>query len=219
MDRVPEPDLMTGEAQARAYAEADFAEPHEAFVVRFAEALPDAAPTQVVDLGCGPGDVAQRFARVYSSCRVTGVDGSPAMLAEGRRRLAKLPHGDRIDLVQGYLPGATLPLPRFDTVISNSLLHHLEDPAVIWDSVRAYGEPSATVFVMDLMRPASAEQARAMVDQYTAGEPEVLRSDFYHSLLAAYRPAEVKTQLGSAELSHLSVEVISDRHLIVFGRL
>ena len=35
MERIPEPDLMSEQEQARAYAEADFSEPHENFVDLF----------------------------------------------------------------------------------------------------------------------------------------------------------------------------------------
>ena len=66
-------------------------------------------------------------------------------------------------------------------------------------------------------RPASQADARALVERYASGEPAVLRTDFYNSLLAAYRPGEVEVQLKVAGLSHLATEVISDRHLIVWG--
>ncbi len=220
MDRVPEPELMNDAEQARAYAEADFAEPHERFVDLFTERHSDYTPTQVLDLGCGPGDVTMRFARRFGSTRVVGVDGSPAMLAAGQPVLKREPAlAARIDLVQGYLPGAALPSGPYDAVISNSLLHHLDDPLVIWNAIKAHGAAGARVFVMDLMRPDSRATAEAMVEQHAAGEPEVLRHDFFHSLLAAYTIDEVQQQLAQVELQALTVEAISDRHLIVHGRL
>jgi hypothetical protein len=56
--------------------------------------------------------------------------------------------------------------------------------------------PGAPVLVMDLMRPASPAAAEALVEQYAAGEPEVLRRDFYNSLLAAFEPGEVRAPAG-----------------------
>jgi len=38
-------------------------------------------------------------------------------------------------------------------------------------------------------------------------------------LLAAYRPDEVRQQLARAGLEDLTVEVVSDRHMIVWGTL
>jgi hypothetical protein len=85
--------------------------------------------------------------------------------------------------------------------------------------VRESGAPGARVLVMDLMRPASEAAAQALVDEYAANEPEVLRRDFYNSLLAAFEPAEVRAQLEAANLGHFAVEAVSDRHLLVRGLL
>ena len=52
---------------------------------------------------------------------------------------------------------------------------------------------------------------------YCGDEPEILQRDFYHSLLAAYRPDEVSDQLMEANLADLEVRIASDRHLLVTG--
>lgn len=89
---------------------------------------------------------------------------------------------------------------------------------VLWQMVNQFAKPGAAIFVMDLMRPDSQEQAEAMRRQYAANEPEILQQDFFNSLLAAYTPEEVKAQLQKAGLGHLKVEAVSDRHLLVSGR-
>lgn len=219
MKRIPEPELMDEAAQARAYAEADFSAPHQRFIELFREQFPGLEPQGgVLDLGCGPGDITRRFARTFPSCSVHGLDGAAAML----RHAEALQQGSgletRIRYIHGYLPGAALPLERYATIISNSLLHHLADPMVLWHSIIRHGAPGAAVFVMDLRRPDSRAAAGAMVGLYAAGEPEVLRHDFFHSLLAAYTPEEVAAQLAAAGL-RLAVTVVSDRHFTVSGYL
>ena len=72
---------------------------------------------------------------------------------------------------------------------------------------------------MDLMRPDDEHKARGIVERHAAGEPDVLREDFYHSLCAAFTPAEVRNQLDAAGLTHFAVEPISDRHMLVYGVL
>ena len=72
---------------------------------------------------------------------------------------------------------------------------------------------------MDLLRPSSQAEAHALVDQYAAEEPDILRADFFNSLLAAYRPTEVQSQLQLQGLSHLNLELVSDRHFIVWGQI
>ncbi len=216
MERAPEPELMDDPLQASAYAHADFAEPHQAIVDRFAACFPHHTVRRLLDLGCGSGDVTLRFARAYPEAEVLGVDGAEAMLAHARAAASAVDPAARVRFLRARLPAPFLP-GGFDTLISNSLLHHLADPATLWETAAHCAAPGAALFVADLARPASPEQARDLVERYAAGEPEILQRDFYHSLCAAYRPAEVRSQLERACLGHLRVEQISDRHLIAFG--
>lgn len=216
MERVPEPELMDDARQAAAYAHADFAEPHQAIVDRFRTCFPRHDVHRALDLGCGSGDVTVRFARAHPQAEVLGVDGAPAMLAHAHAAVRAAGLTGRVRFLHARLPAPSLPVG-FDTIISNSLLHHLADPAVLWQAVARCAAPGAAIFVADLARPASPEEARDFVERYAAGEPEILKRDFHHSLHAAYRPEEVQVQLARAGLGHLQVEKISDRHLAVFG--
>ncbi len=217
--RQPEPELMLEPEQARAYAEADFAAPHEGFVDAFAETFPGPVSGPVLDLGCGPGDVSLRFAARYPACEVDGLDGAPAMLVAGAALIASHPAADRVHLSAGCLPDARGPRAPYATIISNSLLHHLHDPAVLWQTILRDGAPGAAVFVMDLRRPDSVAAVKALVAEYAAEAPDVLRHDFEHSLHAAFTPDEVREQLANAGLDTFTVRVTSDRHMIIFGRL
>ncbi len=219
MERIPETMLMDDFEQARAYALADFAEPHSRFIELFRERFPDEAMEGVVlDLGCGPGDITKRFANAFPACRIHAIDGAESMLMFARQMIDFERLHERIRLFKRLLPTDSLPKTQYDAVICNSLLHHLEEPMVLWQSINDFAKPGAAVFVMDLMRPASPDQADAMRQKYAANEPQVLQQDFYQSLLAAYTPDEVEAQLLEAGLAHLAVEVISDRHLIISGR-
>jgi len=220
LPRIPEPELMDDPRQAAAYAAADFSEPHGMFIDRFQAAfLKDAIRGYVLDLGCGPADISMRFARRYPACRVDGVDGAACMLVEARRAIDSAGLSGRIRLVRGTLPGARLPRRRYSTIISNSLLHHLHDPGVLWESIKRYAAHRARVFVMDLRRPATEAAARKLVKRYAGEEPLILQRDFYNSLRAAFLPEEVGVQLREAGLGKLRIETVSDRHYTVFGRL
>ncbi|NJD32875.1 MAG: class I SAM-dependent methyltransferase [Gammaproteobacteria bacterium] len=220
MQRIPEPELMDEFEQARAYAEADFGEPNERFVGYFETEIEPPRCGTVLDLGCGPGDIVLRLARRHPELCVHGLDGSAAMLEFGRARLRAEPALEaRVRFVEGLLPGASLPLPRYDAVVSNSLLHHLHDPLVLWRAVRELGAPRAPVLVMDLYRPASTGVAQEIVEAYAGEEPEVLKRDFFNSLCAAFEPGEVREQLEACGLGSLGIRLVSDRHLLVAGRL
>ena len=90
-------------------------------------------------------------------------------------------------------------------------------PALSRIAYVSYAGGDADIYVADLRRPQDADAARRLVREYAADEPEILQRDFYNSLLAAFTPAEVEAQLAAAGLAGLSVEVISDRHLLVHG--
>ena len=206
--------------QARAYALADFAEPNERFVGYFESHCPELRTGAVLDLGCGPGDIVLRLASRHPDLVVHGLDGSAAMLHHASERLHETPAlGGRVQFVEGLLPGATLPLPGYDAVISNSLLHHLHEPRHFWQAVRESGKPGAAVLVMDLYRPASEQAAWAIVEQYSGGEPDVLKRDFFASLCAAFEPGEIRAQLHDCGLGALEVRTVSDRHVLVTGHL
>jgi ubiquinone/menaquinone biosynthesis C-methylase UbiE len=219
LQRIPEPELMNEPEQTRAYAETDFSAPHDAFVAHFRQRFPDFAGGAVIDLGCGPADVAMRFARAYPEATILGLDGAQAMLDLGRKAVEAEGLGQRLTLRKCRLPDMGLPTRAFDAVISNSLLHHLDDPAVLWQTVRQVARRGAALLVMDLMRPASAAEAENLTQRYAADAPPVLQRDFHHSLLAAYRPDEVRQQLDAAGLEQLRVEAMSDRHLLVWGTI
>ena len=220
MQRVPEPELMDDPAQVLAYAQADFSEPHRMFVETFKDRfLSTAGDESVLDLGCGSADVTIRFAIAYPKCVIDAVDGSQSMLAQARRALKRAGLGERIRLLHGYIPALNLTHDSYDIIISNSLLHHLKDPANLWQTIRIFGRPGSRVFVMDLRRPSDRDAAWDLVNIHAIGEPAVLKRDFYNSLCAAYEPDEVRKQLEDAGLGHMSMEVISDRHTIVYGYL
>ena len=220
MQRIPEPELMDNKAQAEAYACADFATPHNHFIELFKEKFPGLEiDDAVLDLGCGPADISRRFAQAYPACHVHGVDGAKAMLEFGEQLNEQAGLSHRVQLIEACLPGASLPQNFYHVIISNSLLHHLHDPMVLWQTIQQHAKPFAHVFIMDLMRPDSESRAEELKELYAADEPPILQQDFHNSLLAAFTPDEVQQQLDELGLSGLQVEVVSDRHMIIYGQL
>lgn len=215
---------MTGEAQCRAYAEADFSEAHGLLIALLAQKHPRLAERGVaLDLGCGNGDVSRRFLRAHPGWTLVGLDGSPTMLAWAQKQCRSAGLEDRTRFVKALLrpraaepSGARPALPRADLIISNSLLHHLPQPAALWDAL-AQAAAGTPVFVMDLLRPQSEAAAAALRDRYAAAAPEILRRDFHNSLRAAYQLPELRAQLNAAGLPQLSLRPASDRHWIAWG--
>jgi len=221
LNRTPEPELMDSAEQVEAYAGADFAASNQMFVDMLAAHFPRRHRPlrgRLIDLGCGPGDICIRLALALPGWTIEGADAGSNMLATARRSVDDLGLGDRIRFVLARLPDTRLPRRAYDCIVSNSLLHHLPDPDVLWEAVRDLAVPGARVQVMDLDRPESASDVRALVEHYAASEPNVLRTDFRNSLHAAWRVDEVRVQLERAGLA-LECEKVSDRHWMVSGRL
>jgi trans-aconitate 2-methyltransferase len=220
MKRTPEPELMEGLEQAQVYAAANFAAGDQALIERLAVLFPKGLGERLVDLGCGPGNISFRLAERYSGAAVLGIDGAAAMLAPALQRLAELPLlQGRLRFEQRCLPAADL-AGGYTAVVSNSLLHHLHDPQVLWRSVAQLAAPGACVYIKDLRRPASAEAALVLQRLHLADAPEVLQHDYVASLHAAFTPEEVAQHLQEAGLAdQLQVAALEDRYLEVWGQL
>ncbi len=216
MERQLEPELMEDAEQVKAYAEADFEIPHSQFIERLKLVVnkPDFSGV-ALELGCGPGDITRRFALAFPDSQVHAVDGSEPMIRFGETLMTFLLQ-NRIHFIVGRLPIASLPQSSYEMIFSNSLLHHLPDPSVLWQCVKQYSSPGTCVVIMDLLRPDSIESAHSMVNSCAANEPRILQQDFYNSLLAAFSIDEISQQLKYADLT-LAIEQISDRHVFISG--
>ncbi len=93
-----------------------------AWAERMAAWLPG-EPSDVLDLGCGTGSLALLAAE--RGHRVTGVDGSPAMLERARAKLAAYDAGFLLGDAQEPPVGEA----RFDVVLVRHVLWALPDPA------------------------------------------------------------------------------------------
>jgi ubiquinone/menaquinone biosynthesis C-methylase UbiE len=219
MNRQPEKEVMDGSAEAAAYAAADFSAVNDAFADRLIDLSGNVQAAVAVDLGAGPGDIALRIWRRRPGWRIVAVDGSAAMLRLAKEAIDKAGAGRWIDLLEADALASGLAGGTFDIVYSNSLLHHIRDPLALWRSMAALPKPGGLLFLRDLCRPATGEQARQIVQNYAGGESELLQKEFFDSLLAAYTVEEVRSQLTSAGLGRLSVAMSSDRHLDVWGQM
>lgn len=218
MRRIVEPELMEDLEQAIAYDRADFSESHGRRVQLFRDRYARNVAGLVLDLGCGSGDVLERFAGRLPNAAFVAVDGSAAMLDLARKRIARAPAiAKRIRFVEAVIPSASIPRERYDVIMSHSLLHHVHRPEVLWQTVCELAVPATYIFVADLRRPADEAAAAAIVDDLAADEPEVLRRDFYNSLCAAFTPEEVRAQLRDAGLHTLAVEESGEIHLLIHG--
>jgi ubiquinone/menaquinone biosynthesis C-methylase UbiE len=217
MDRTLEPEIMADAEQSLAYANADFSTSNQRFVDHLI-ASHSKALRSVIDIGCGPCDVMLRLADASPDVRITAIDGSSAMIELASQAVRSAHHETRITVMQGFIPGLSVPEHSFDAIVSKDLLHHLPDPMVLWTEAQRLGRPGATLCVMDLIRPSTQQDARAIVDKVAPQEHPILKDDFYNSLCAAFTIEEVVAQLRHAGLP-MRVSRIGDRHMLIEGVL
>lgn len=112
--------------------------------------LPGSPPRRVLDAGCGQGTQLLRLAR--HGHLVTGLDSSPALLADLGESLAAEPSAvrDRVTLVQGDagdLTGLFAPAS-FDAVLCHGVLMYFADPGPLLDAIAAVAAPGGLVSLL-----------------------------------------------------------------------
>jgi trans-aconitate 2-methyltransferase len=123
--------------------------------------VPATAPAEVHDLGCGAGNVTRLLRERWPEARVTGVDGSAAMLAAAR---AAVPG---VAWVQADLATWRPPRPA-DLVFSNAALHWLDDHAALFPRLAASLAPGG-VLAVQMPRNHGAPSHTEMVAAAEAG--------------------------------------------------
>ena len=221
MRRRLEPELMNGDAQVQAYADADFSSGDQATIEAIQRLLAPTSPLPpdplVVDLGCGPGNITIRLAGLFPKAQIIGIDGAESMLALAREQAQQqqLEMSFLCQTLQEVLRGPLL--GQADLIVSNSLLHHLHQPDLLWKVTQALAAPGCRTLHRDLRRPDSDAEVQQLLLKHLQWAPEVLRHDFAASLAAAFEPQEVTAELHKLGLDQLTVLAEDDRYLVVSG--
>lgn len=216
MQRVLEKEVMDNKEGAAAYAKADMSKSNQLFVDKLLQKY-SRNLNNILDIGCGPADILIRLVKTKPDVNITAIDASGEMIEVAKNNVKKEKFENRIKLIKAYLPGLPFLPHSFDTIISNSLLHHLPDPMLFWKEIKLLGKEDSIIFVMDLFRPDSPEKAKEIVEREAGNAPKIHKDDFYNSLLAAFTLEEVKEQLVCAGLHSVEAEIVSNIHWLASG--
>ena len=93
----------------------------------------------MLDVATGTGAVARELVR-QKGCRVVGVDQSPGMLAEARRRL-----NGRVELVEASAESLPFADGEFDALTFTYLLRYVADPAATLRELSRVVKPGGTM--------------------------------------------------------------------------
>lgn len=221
LPRILEPEEMAGADEAAEYDAMDFGTTDDLFVQRAVEL---ASPRQwivdtgcwIVDIGCGNAKIPLAIASRAHHANVCAVEMSHEMLAVAVRHRAKADPAARGTLfVRGDAKHLPFAAGSVDFIVSNSLIHHIPDPSLVFREIARVLRNAATrprILIRDLVRPDNETELRIIAEKYSAGWSPLQRRLYADSLHAALSLDEVRAYAADAGLRGVRVTQITDRH-------
>ena len=240
LTRVREPVSEDPGQEAILYSELDHSEVNQQFVDDLLAGGP--VGRQIVDLGCGPAEIPIRLAEQlqanpewmdrrnrgpdesdsmvdgasefqFRGFQIMGIDSEVEMLQIAKREIDIAGFIDQILLECADLDELELfDSNMADTVISNSVIHHLRDPARGIATAHRLARPSGRVFHRDLARPINEEALEELVAKHGGSGGEAASQLLRQSLHASITIDEVREALRGLGVDESSVQMTSDRH-------
>jgi ubiquinone/menaquinone biosynthesis C-methylase UbiE len=210
LPRVLEPEVMDSADEARDYDAMDHAQVNAVFVSDFLAAWDGKNP--ILDVGTGTAQIPLELCRQASGAQIIGIDLAEHMLAVGRENVCRAGLDQRVRLERcdaKYLPYAP---GTFAALISNSIVHHIPEPAAVLGQMERVLAPGGVLFVRDLLRPPDDEAVRALVALYAGAANAHQQKMFDDSLRAALALAEIRALVSALGYDPGDVRQTTDRH-------
>jgi ubiquinone/menaquinone biosynthesis C-methylase UbiE len=210
LPRVLEPEVMDSAEEARDYDAMDHAAVNRVFVADF-RAFWDGRGL-VLDVGTGTAQIPIELCREVPEVRVLAVDLAEHMLRVGRENVERAGLADRIRLEcrdakqLPFAPGS------FAAVMSNSIVHHIPEPAAVLAEMVRMAASGGTLFVRDLLRPDDDGEVRRLVAAYAGDANAHQQQMFGDSLRAALTLGEVRGLVSALGFDPAGVRQTTDRH-------
>jgi ubiquinone/menaquinone biosynthesis C-methylase UbiE len=166
----------------------------------------------VLDLGTGTAQIPVELCRRASNIRIMAVDLAAEMLQMAKINVELATLRDRIQLDRIDAKGLPYVDGRFDAVISNSIVHHIPEPAAVLAEAVRVVRSGGLIFIRDLLRPDDDATVHRLVATYAAGAIEHQRAMFDASLRAALNLDEIRTLVTAVGFTPESLRATSDRH-------
>ena len=224
LPRTLEPEVMDTAEEAADYDAMDHSEVNRRFVDDWgmaSQAKGDtaAATLRMLDVGTGTALIPIEFCQRFPSVQIVAIDLATEMLKLAAANVDRAGFSDRIELRLVDAKRISCADRVFETVVSNSIIHHIPQPIdSLTEMVRVLA-PGGLLFVRDLMRPATETELEALVQAYTQGATPSMRQLFRQSLHAALTVDEVAEMLAQLGLSRDWVRATSDRHWTMSGAM
>ncbi|HWB00157.1 MAG TPA: class I SAM-dependent methyltransferase [Pirellulales bacterium] len=210
LQRRLEPEVMETAQDAADYDAIDHREVNQRFVDDLRPQL--TGDVELLDLGTGTAQIPILLCQACPQVRILAVDLAESMLELGRRNVAAAGLEQRVELQRIDCKRLPYRDGQFSGVISNSIVHHIPDPAKVLDEAVRVVAPGGLIFFRDLLRPADQQQLDGLVECYTVGSTARQRQLFDDSLHAALALDEIRSLVAALGFSPHTVAATSDRH-------
>lgn len=210
LPRTLEPEVMDSLEEANSYNEMDHSAVNDLFVADFLNA--GGGQGDVLDLGTGTALIPVALCEATTDCRIMAVDAAISMLDLARYNVEAAGFIERITLDKCDAKKLPFEDGMFTSVMSNSIVHHIPEPALVLQEAVRVTAPGGLLFIRDLMRPATEAELEALVLQYAGDEPEHARQMFHDSLHAALTLEEIQGLVADLGFKKETVQATSDRH-------
>ncbi len=212
LSRVLEPEGMETVEEAESYDNMNHSEVNDRFVADFLRLHGPCRGGNVIDVGSGPAHIPIVLCKADPQANVIALDVSEAMLEHARRNVARAGFDGRIRCLLSDAKAMEVGAGAFEAVISNSIIHHIPNPAPVMKQMLELVAEGGTLFVRDLVRPESQDEINRLVATYAGTEPQFAQDLFAASLHAALTLEEVRQIVKGCGMSGDSVAMTSDRH-------
>lgn len=212
LERILEPEVMDDADEAASYDAMDHDVPNRAFVQRLIE-LGIGRCDNALDLGTGPGDIPILLCGQVAGVKVTATDLASSMLDLAQEKVNEADLAERIELLHMDAKALDLADDSFDAVFSNTILHHLPEPALMLAEAARVLRPGGLLLIRDLYRPADTAGLAALVAEHAAGCDDAQRKLFADSLHAALTPDELRALADAHGLADAKIVIDTDRHM------
>jgi ubiquinone/menaquinone biosynthesis C-methylase UbiE len=210
MDRILEPEVMDTWLEATAYDAMDFSAVNAAFA---ADAIAlDPHAVKILDVGTGTARIPILMCQQRPQYLVTAIDLAQSMLIIGQRNVEEANLSQRIRLER--VDSKRMPYPdlEFDTIVSNSLVHHLPDPLVFFQEVNRLIRPDGAILIRDLIRPETDRLVDDLVERIGGDYDSHQQQLFRDSLKAGLTLTEVRDFVDRAGLQQVKLSQTSELH-------
>jgi ubiquinone/menaquinone biosynthesis C-methylase UbiE len=210
LPRVLEPEVMDSPEEARDYDAMDHSAVNRVFVADFLAVWDGRGP--ILDVGTGTAQIPIELCRQTPAARVVAVDLAEHMLAVARANVRRAGLEDRLEVRRCDAKRLPFPAAAFGALISNSIVHHIPEPAPGLAEMVRVTAPGGRLFVRDLLRPADEAQLHSLVAAYAGDANAHQQQMFADSLHAALTLAEVRDLVAALGFPADAVQQTTDRH-------